>query len=80
VNQKSIDIGLSITDGNFDFFGTDEINASLSQGWLITRILPGGVILSPTGEMMEGGEQFALTGWKITLVMRKLDELCQATA
>ena len=68
--MKEITIGIQISGGGLEFFGTDEVNALIQQGYRVSRIEPDQALLEEVGP--EGGEEeFALAGCEITVTLEE---------
>ena len=68
--MKEITIGIRINDGGLEFFGTDEVNALIQQGYRVSRIEPDQALLEQV-ESDDEEEGFALAGCEITVVLNQ---------
>lgn len=75
--MKQVSIGIRISDEGLDFFGTEEVNELLAQGYVVTSIEPGNVMveeieLDEDEEVGEDEEEaVSLAGADMTVTLEK---------
>ena len=62
--MQEISVGIRVTEEGLKFFGTEEVNALIGQGWRVLGIQAGSAIVQKTGE-----ETFTLSGCDITVTL-----------
>lgn len=67
--MKEITIGIRINEGGLEFFGTEEVNALIQQGYRVSRIEPDQALLEEVESEDEEEESFALAGCEITVTL-----------
>ena len=66
--DQSITIGIRIEEDGLEFFGTDEVNERIAAGAKVLRIEPGNALVEKV-EGEDGGEEYALVGCDLTVVL-----------
>ena len=59
-------IGARITDYGVEFFGTDEVNALIEQGYRVVSIYPGKTLVEAVPEEEDA---YAVSGFEMTVTL-----------
>ncbi|MFM2413035.1 MAG: hypothetical protein RJB05_211 [Armatimonadota bacterium] len=67
-SSPEVRIGLRVEDETLTFFGTEEVNFKIAQGWTVVAVNPGDAYVD---QYEEGGEVFeTLAGADLVVVLK----------
>ena len=67
-SSPEVRIGLRVEDETLTFFGTEEVNFKIAQGWTVVAVNPGDAYVD---QYEEGGELFeTLAGADLVVVLK----------
>jgi len=72
-SSPEVRIGLRVEDETLTFFGTEEVNFKIAQGWTVVAVNPGDAYVD---QYEEGGEVFeTLAGADLVVVLKAPDNV-----
>ena len=67
-SSAEVRIGLRVEDETLTFFGTEEVNFKIAQGWIVVAVNPGDAYVD---QYEEGGEVYeTLAGADLVVVLK----------